>query len=81
MPNELGIYDMSGNVWEWCYDLYDYYKILSVSDPKGPEKGDGRIVRGGSWYIEAQNARCCYRSHRKPGTADKYIGFRLAASN
>lgn len=80
-PNELGIYDMSGNVWEWCYDFHAYYPSDPQLNPTGPKSGDHRIIRGGSWYIEAKNARVTKRGHRKPNERDKYIGFRLAADN
>lgn len=80
-PNELGIYDMSGNVWEWCYDFHAYYSSDPEVNPTGPKSGDQRIVRGGSWYIEAKNARVTKRGHRKQNERDKYIGFRLAADN
>lgn len=80
-PNELGIYDMSGNVWEWCNDYHAYYSSDPQFNPTGPKSGDHRIVRGGSWYIEAKNARVTKRGHRKQNERDKYIGFRLAADN
>ena len=65
-PNELGIFDMSGNVWEWCEDWYD--------------KGRDRVLRGGSWIINAEYCRVSYRFYNDPGYRYNYIGFRLARS-
>ncbi len=78
-PNEIGIYDMSGNVREWCHDWYSYYRRVNDPDPKGPEKGDKRVIRGGSWYIEAKSCRVTARSFAKPGERDEFIGVRLAS--
>lgn len=76
--NELGIYDMSGNVWEWCSDRWsDYYPDASVTDPQGPSSGGYCVLRGGSWCYSA----CCrvsYRDWSYPGYWHDYIGFRLA---
>ena len=78
-PNELGLYDMSGNVHEWCSDYYGTYSSIRLKDPQGPSSGDRRVVRGGSWFIDAKFSRVTSREIRKQKDKDKYVGFRLAA--
>ena len=76
---ELGIYDMSGNVWEWCSDWYDksYYSQSPGSNPKGPDTGEYKVLRGGSWYIIENVCRTTLRFRNKPDYWGYLIGFRL----
>jgi formylglycine-generating enzyme required for sulfatase activity len=77
-PNELGIYDMSGNVSEWCSDWYASYKNSAKTNPQGPASGTQRVVRGGSWGNDSRSCRVTYRENRNPKESYSRIGFRLA---
>jgi formylglycine-generating enzyme required for sulfatase activity len=82
-PNELGIYDMSGNVMEWCedWDGEEYYNSSPSYNPKGPSEGSYRINRGGSWFDSAWDCRVSSRGSFTPDVCDDDLGFRLALSS
>ena len=81
-PNELGLYDMSGNVFEWCSDWWDkrYYVYSSLYNPEGGRPATHRVSRGGSWYYNANYSRVSYRCGRHPGIPLFDMGFRLVLS-
>jgi formylglycine-generating enzyme required for sulfatase activity len=78
LPNELGIYDMSGNVWEWCSDYWEDYSDSTQANPKGPSSDIERVNRGGSWFYYAKNTRVSIRNGSAPGHLGDIFGFRLA---
>jgi formylglycine-generating enzyme len=76
-PNPWGLFDMHGNVFEWVSDWYDLYPEEEVTDPNGPETGIEKLIRGGSWYYGAENAKSSYRRTHKPDLWGFSIGFRI----
>lgn len=79
-PNELGIHDMTGNAWEWCYDIYgkNYYSESEENNPKGPRSGAERVYRGGNWNSTLDFLRLTSRFHFAPNKDYGLIGMRLA---
>lgn len=76
-PNAWGLYDMHGNVWEWCYDWYGDYTISAKINPLGPDSGTMRVRRGGSWFKHGYSCRSANRNSSHPGSRFQTTGFRL----
>ena len=77
-PNNCGLYDMTGNVWEWCRDWYGeyYYRGSPSQNPPGPDSGNCRVLRGSSWNLSGNRLRCTYRYRHDPDFRNDLLGFR-----
>jgi formylglycine-generating enzyme required for sulfatase activity len=79
-PNGYGLYDMAGNVWQWCWDWYGNYSSGSQTDSRGPTSDSVRVIRGGLWYLDAINCRTARHYYGYPTDRYGYLGFRSVLS-
>jgi formylglycine-generating enzyme required for sulfatase activity len=77
-PDRRGVYDMHGNVWEWCSDGYGPYPAGEAADPVGSDSAPKKVIRGGSWYFDAASCRCAARYSHAPADKGFSLGFRVA---
>ncbi|MDP3176783.1 MAG: SUMF1/EgtB/PvdO family nonheme iron enzyme, partial [Spirochaetaceae bacterium] len=80
LANEAGIFDMSGNVWEWCWDWFGPYDAAAATNPRGPATGSVKITRSGSWESEERSLRTTNRNSKNPAEKDPRTGFRVVRS-
>jgi formylglycine-generating enzyme required for sulfatase activity len=80
-PNSLGIYDMSGNLWEWCQDWYGPYSSNNANNPSGPFSGSNKVLKGGAWNGGPKNCRLTNRDGRTTDYASNRLGLRLALTS
>ena len=78
VPNAWGLYDMHGNVWEWCNDYFIEYSKSEANNPTGPRYGDSKVLRGGGWHFPAAGCACAYRHRGQPSYKLSFVGFRVA---